>query len=149
MNFHKLMSFTISTDFLFFFLRFWWRLQQEMASLETLQSMICHSQTVPSTLVRKDILIYEYFQTCLLRKRKLLRKSIFHFHSILKIPLLLFYQYINLGKDYCESLLLISLNIFANIVERFESAVLLSHHVGNIRKSCLKLNCNSVIFERL
>ena len=47
-------------------LRFWWRLQWEMALLETLQLMICHSWTALSTLVRKDISMYECFQACLL-----------------------------------------------------------------------------------
>lgn len=118
-----------------------------MASLETLLSMICHSWTVPSILVRKNILTYEYSQTYLLGEKRLWRKSVFHSHNILKIPFCSV-SVLTLEK-ITESLLVISLNIFANMVKRFESVMLLSHHVENIRKSCLTLNHNSIILEGL
>lgn len=55
-----------------------------MASQETLQLMICLLWTVPSILVRKNISIYDYFQTCLLKN--LPKKSAFHFNKYSKMP---------------------------------------------------------------
>lgn len=79
-----------------------------MASLETLQLMICHLWTAPSILVRKDILVYEFFQTCLLENTA--KEINISFPEIFKNTLssTLYYQYINPGKG-CESFLVIRL----------------------------------------
>lgn len=74
-----------------------------------------------------------------------------HFIStnIPKYPQLYTLKYINPGRDYCKSLLVITLKIFVKMVKRVGSVVFVFDHMKNTRKSSLKLICNFIILRGL
>lgn len=69
-----------------------------MALRETLQLMICHLWTVSSILVRNNISIYDYFQTCLLKKTCQGNQHLIS-TNIPKYSQFYYFKYINPGRD--------------------------------------------------